>query len=204
MHVGDAPAAVHANRATVAGLVGLEAGAIAVLDAEHGDRVHVVTHPGVLPPGDAAVTTSAGIGLVALAADCVPIALASTGGVPAIGVVHCGWKGLAAGVVEATVAAMTALGGTHLRAVVAPSICARCYPCASDRIDALRSSVGTHVADAATWLPGSIDVAAGVRAQLRSCDVVAQTCDGCTAESSDLYSFRRDGRTGRQGVIICL
>lgn len=193
-----------ANREAVASLVGLRGGDLAVLEAEHGAAVTVVSAPGPLPAGDAAVTAQPGIGLVALAADCVPLALASTDGVPVVGVAHCGWRGLGAGVVDAAVDAMVALGGRGLRAVLGPSVCARCYPVPPGRIEALRSSVAPSVAAAAGWHPGSIDVAAGVRAQLEARGVGSSTCEGCTVEDRRLYSFRRDGRTGRQGVIICL
>jgi copper oxidase (laccase) domain-containing protein len=60
------------------------------------------------------------------------------------------------------------------------------------------------VAAAATEVAGCIDVAAGVRAELAGVGVEAEQCPGCTAESEALFSFRRDGRTGRQGVIIRL
>jgi polyphenol oxidase len=203
-HVGDDTRSVAANRQVLAQLVNLHADDLAVLNAEHGGRVLTVERPGITAVGDGAVTSRPGIGLAALGADCVTIALASVSGAPVIGVAHCGWKGLGAGIVTATIDAMWALGAAQIGAVLGPSICAECYRVPEDRLEQLRHDVASDVYDAATRTEGSIDVAAGVAAQLSACSVDVQHCEGCTAERDDLFSYRRDGRTGRQGMIIRL
>lgn len=205
-HVGDDPGAVARNRAIAAGLLGLGAGELAVLDAEHGARVAVAERPGQLPPADAVVTAAPGIGLVALAADCVPLALAAVEGAPCVAAVHCGWRGLAAGVVPAAVGAMRAMGATAIRAVLGPSVCARCYGVPQARIEELAAAVDPAVLAAATALPGTIGVAEGVLAQLGALGVAAETVPGCTAEDGRCFSHRRSGgaATGRQGMIVRL
>ena len=88
----------------------------------HGARVVVVEGPGGAAgeAADAAVATSAGAALAVLTADCAPVALASPEGV--LGVAHAGWRGLRAGVVEATVTTMRRLGATRIEAVLGPCV----------------------------------------------------------------------------------
>jgi copper oxidase (laccase) domain-containing protein len=95
-------------------------------------QVHGATVVRVGAPGggagtraDAAVTDRPGCAIAVLTADCAPVALASDEGV--IGVAHAGWRGLAAGVIEATVDEMRALGATRIFAAVGPCIRAGCY-----------------------------------------------------------------------------
>lgn len=204
LHVGDDAEVVSANRQAVAELVGLTGADVAALNAEHGGEVAIVSRPGVLPFGDGVVTTSVDLGLMTLAADCVPIVFASTSGVPVIGAAHCGWKGLGTGIVEATVHAMRKLGGESLSAVVGPSICAHCYPVSAERIEEVRQGVSAEVFLAATKIPGSLGVAAAAIVQCEELGVEVKQCPGCTAEDSTFFSFRRDGRTGRQCMIIRL
>jgi YfiH family protein len=203
-HVGDDPAHVAENRAIAAALVGLSAQGVAIMGAVHGASVAHIDSGGVVPEVDALVTTSAGIGLLALAADCVPIALCDpNNGV--IAAVHCGWRGLGAGVVLRTIDAMRDLGARDIRAVVGPSICPRCYPVPTVRTEELAGSVSAAVRAASCLTEGSrafIDVGAGVSAQLGEAHVVHSVVPGCTAESASLFSYRRDGVTGRQGMIV--
>ncbi len=202
-HVGDAPDAVAGNRARAAALVGANPASLSVLGAAHGGRVAVAAVPGPLPGCDGAVTTVPGLALLALAADCVPVALADPdAGV--VGVAHCGWRGLIAGIVPATVAAMRDLGAEQIEAVLGPSICAACYGVPEERLRQLADEAEPEVAAAAAVTAGSaaIDVAAGVRAALDTAGVRHRTLAGCTAEDPTLFSYRRDGVTGRQGMIV--
>ena len=200
-HVGDDPDCVAANFAALSS--GFGGVGLAVLDACHGGDVAVVDAPGVYSGVDALVSVTPGLALVALAADCVPIALADRQGT-VIAAVHCGWKGLGAGVVSAAVSVMRAHGARGIRAVVGPSICAACYPVPLERVAALRSSVHPVVAAAAipTGVSPRINVAGGVVAQLSLLGVPASVVPGCTAELDSLFSYRRDGVTGRQGIAV--
>jgi YfiH family protein len=202
-HVGDDPAAVQQNLDRVAASVG--AHAWAALDAVHGADVAIVTGPGVIPNVDAMVTSTPGLALVAMGADCVTIGLSAGA---SVAVVHCGWTGLVVGVVPAAVEALRAhAGATDVTAVIGPSVCGSCYPVPRDRADRVldECEAGTQaVVTAANGEPG-IDVAAGVVGLLGSCDVSVVWHDSrCTVEDADLFSYRRDGRTGRQGLAVCL
>ena len=101
----------------------------------------------------------------------------------------------------ATLAAMRVLGAAQVAAVLGPSICGGCYEVPADRIAQVRAAVGDAIAD--TCVDGRrLDVAAGVRGQLADAGVTVHVVAGCTAEDPGLFSFRRDGVTGRQGMMV--
>jgi YfiH family protein len=196
-HVGDRAQDVAANRAALARSVGLEPERLLVLRQVHGREVVHVQEPwtGPAPEADAMVTTASGLGLVVLVADCVPVLLvAPDEGV--VAVAHAGRPGLVAGVVPAVVAAVRDLGGRRLVARLGPSVCPRCYPvplAMREDVAALAPSSRSVSRDAEP----AVDVGAGVLEQLAAEGVRVRQLPGCTAESPDLYSYRRDGRTGR-------
>jgi polyphenol oxidase len=201
-HVDDDPDDVSANRAALANAVGLAPDRLVVADQVHGRDVVQVTAPwpGPPPAADALVTTVSRLALVVLVADCVPVLLAAPGeGV--VAVAHAGRSGMTAGVVAAAVDAMRDLGAREIVARVGPSVCPRCYPVPLD----LREQVATvePVSRSVAWdgRP-SVDVAAGVLAQLARLGVAARQLPGCTVESPGLYSYRRDGRTGRFAGLV--
>ena len=175
----------------------------------HGRAVAVVDGPqdpaAPLPEADALVTTSRGLGLVVLVADCVPVLLAARRS-DAVAVAHAGRRGVEAGVVPATVAAMQELGARPSRivAVVGPAVCGallRGAPRARRPGD--RGRPGGRAPPARAGTP-ALDLRAGVVAQLLAAGVETIEADPwCTAESPDLFSHRRDGVTGRfAGVVV--
>ncbi len=93
----------------------------------HGEDVVRVDAPGegAGSRADAVITDRPGCALAVLTADCAPVVLVSEEG--AIGVVHAGWKGALAGVLQRSVKELRALGATQLRAVIGPCIHAECY-----------------------------------------------------------------------------
>jgi len=121
----DAHAAVAENRGRVARALGGAGERLVTVHQVHGVTVAPVTEPwvpGAAPRADALVTRTPGIVLGILAADCAPVLLAdAAAGV--IGAAHAGWKGALAGVVDATVAAMEALGAARARIVAAIGPC---------------------------------------------------------------------------------
>lgn len=205
-HVGDDPRAVAANRDRLALTVGVAPATLAVIKAEHGNKVHEVTAESVtsIPVADALVTVSEDVTLVALAADCAPVVLADTKNRVA-GVVHCGWRGVVAGVIPATIDKMLELGASapSVSAVVGPTICNQCYVVDADCADQLMATApGSTVADGnGQW---HVDVAGAMVAQLALRGVVAERIRECTFTNSDLFSYRRDRTTGRQGAAIVL
>lgn len=207
-HVGDDVTAVAANRVTVAGMVGLSGDRVCVLRPVHGADVAMVDSPGLVDGADGAVTRQPGLGLVALGADCVPLALVGTDG-QTVAAVHCGWRGLAADVVGAVVGVMRDQGTDVRLAVLGPAVCGRCYPVPAARAAELVAGASAAVSGAALITtpdgqPG-IDVRNGVRMRLAELGVAAarvRDVGGCTVEDPGLFSYRRDGVTGRQGIIV--
>lgn len=213
-HVGDDDTAVLANRATVAGVLGLPVANLKFISQVHGTTVIVWDRSGAYDPAtgdrlsgaaaaDAHVTRELGIGLVVLVADCVPVLLADPdAGV--IAAVHAGRKGMAAGVVPTAVAAMEAQGAQQIRCFVGPSICPRCYEVPWDMREEVGAAEPATTSVSVTGTP-ALDVAAGVVEQLgrAGCEIV-DFADTCTRQAPDLYSYRRDGQTGRFAGIVWL
>jgi YfiH family protein len=141
-----------------------------------------------------------------LAADCVPVLLAD----PAARVVaaaHAGWRGLAAGVVEAAAGAFAQRGGDPAAAValVGPAIGPCCYEVGAQVRDAVAGRYPAAAAVTRTGRP-SLDLAAGaVEALRRSGFARVRPAGECTSDQPDrFFSHRRDGTTGRQAGLVAL
>lgn len=206
-HVGDDPAAVSENRRLLALEMGIDAAAVVYMQQVHGAEVALVDgrpEPGAaLPVADALVTTAAGLALVVLVADCVPVVLAARRS-DVVAVAHAGRPGVAAGVVPATVAAMCELGARPDRivALVGPAVCAGCYEVPGAMADEVATRVPSTRATTRAGTP-SVDLHAGVVAQLVAAGVqTVETDPWCTQESPDLFSHRRDGVTGRFAAVV--
>jgi polyphenol oxidase len=169
----------------------------------HGDTVDVVElrRSAERPEADGIVTTRTGVVLAVRAADCVPVLLADAdAGV--IGAAHAGRPGVAAGVVSRTVEAMRELGASDVTAWIGPHVCGACYEVPEQMQEEV---VAVEPATRATtsWGTPSLDLGAGVRAQLERSGVTVVDVSRCTRESDDLYSYRRDGRgSGRIAGLI--
>lgn len=196
--VGDDPAEVARRRRDLARSVGVP---VRFVHQVHGADVEVCA-PGAgallvdaragrdEPVADALVTTGTDLALAVVVADCVPVLLAD----PVHGVVaavHAGRRGLVAGVVQATVTAMVAAGArtADLRAVVGPAICGGCYEVPSDLRDEVEAVVpGT--AALTTWGTPSLDLPAGVAAQLAAAGVAVLRSGACTRTDERYFSHR--------------
>lgn len=166
----------------------------------HGNDVVTVTEPGqhAGASADAAVTTRTGAALAVTTADCGPLLLVAPG---AIGVAHVGWRGLAAGVVEATVAAMAALGEPPRTAVLGPSIRPRCYEFGGDDLDRVAARYGDAVrATTAAGAP-ALDVGAGIAVACDALGVILDDAGTCTACSPVHWSYRARQEAGRQALV---
>jgi YfiH family protein len=173
----------------------------------HGARVHVVdpesgpeSGSDPVPDADALVTAAAAVALIARAADCVPVLLASDAG--PVGAVHAGREGVRLGVVPAALERLRSLGAGAVRAWVGPHICGGCY----EVPEPLRAEVSAAVP--ATWATTSwgtpaLDLGAGVRAQLTAAGCTVVEVGGCTREDPELHSHRRDGAAaGRMAGVV--
>ncbi len=199
--VGDAPAAVQANRAALAEALGLPSDRLVFMHQCHGADVVRVDRP---PDGplvcDAIITTSTDLALAVLVADCVPVLLADRGA-GVVAAVHAGRAGLAAGIVPATLAALAQLGAAQVEAVVGPAICGSCYEVPASMRDEVSALVPAARARTRQGTPG-LDIVAGVLSQLQAGGARARTVPGCTLESGELFSHRRGAPTGRFAAVI--
>jgi YfiH family protein len=202
--VGDEPDAVHENRRRFAGALG---GSPVFLKQVHGTRVVRLPWSGEdAPEADASYTTEPGIACVVQVADCLPVLLAAPEG-RGVAAAHAGWRGLAAGVLEASVAALSAAAGctpVEIEAWLGPCIGPRRFEVGPDVLAGFgASSQAPHPRFAprgeGKWLA---DLAGLARDRLLALGL--SRVDGghwCTVEdASRFFSFRRDGaRFGNSG-----
>ncbi|MFD7075736.1 peptidoglycan editing factor PgeF [Nocardioides sp. NPDC059952] len=167
----------------------------------HGNAV-VDAACGTRPEADGIVTTERDLVLLVRTADCVPVLFADeAAGV--IGAAHAGRKGMAVGVVPETIARMRALGATRITAWVGPHVCGKCYEVPAEMQEEI-AAVEPATRATTSWGTPSLDVGAGVLAQLAREGVEAVDASRCTRESDDLYSYRRDGAGMSLGALIRL
>ena len=207
-HVGDAPAAVAANRARLAAAIGLDADRLVWMNQVHGDRVELVDEPQSAAVGgrlgtDAVVTRTPRLALAVVTADCVPVLMADArAGV--VAAVHAGRVGAQRGVVARAVEAMLALGAQpdDISAFLGPAVSGRNYevPAAmADEVEAALPGSRTITAAGTTGL----DLRAGIACQLRDLGVTAIDVDPrCTVADPTLFSHRRDAPTGRLASLV--
>lgn len=170
------------------------------LRQEHGATVVVVHEPGEHAGAiaDAAVAVGPGAAVAVHTADCGPVLLRGDG---AVGVVHAGWRGLAAGVVEATIEAMAAVGAPATEACIGPLIRARCYEFGVHELDLVAERCGPTVRATTAWGTPALDVAAGISAICAAAGLEVVDEGTCTACSPHHFSHRARGDVGRQALV---
>ena len=227
----DDPGLVAQNRGRVAAALNLDADRMAAVYQVHGRDV-VMTDTGapadrsLLAQADGLVTTSRGLGLAILTADCLPLLLVDAAG-SVIGACHAGWRGAAAGIVDATLTTMQKAGATAgaITALIGPTIRQPRYQVGTEMRDEVLALVDPTIRDAARDCfiadrPGKLrfDLAGLVAAQLRQAGVVAihdcqiDTYDSRRAAGPDslpFFSHRRathaaDPDCGRQIAVMSL
>ena len=164
----------------------------------HSDIVMVVDETGGNFDCDALVSRTPGVGLAALAADCMPITFAADG---VIGVAHVGRLGLLNNIAMKTVLTMRELGAQAISATIGPSICGRCYEVSPEMYLDVTDQIA---ATATTEQSHALDLRAGVTAQLNEAEVTVTNLNICTLENAEYYSYRRGGEMARQAGIISL
>lgn len=163
-----------------------------------------------VPVADAAVTTQPGTVLAIMTADCLPVVIAGADG-KSLGLAHAGWRGLAAGVLEATLEALRArtAHGTPWRAWIGPAISQRYFEVGGDvraafcDTDPQASQFFAEKIAGHKWLA---DLPGLARHRLYSAGVANIELSGeCTYARHDQYfSYRRDGQTGRIATLAWL
>ncbi len=203
-HVGDDPSAVESNRRLVASALDVPRDHLLFMSQCHGSDIALVDGPwqGEPPAVDGIVTTSKDVALAVLVADCTPVLLVDrVVGVAAA--VHAGRPGMMQGIVGRAVDAMTDLGARSISAVVGPSVCGRCYE-VPEQLRAQAAKVSPVAASVSWQGTPAIDVAAGVVDQLQARSVAVKWIWGCSRESEELFSYRRQHRTGRFAGVVRL
>jgi hypothetical protein len=184
------------------------------LDQVHGAEVirlestHAKGAVTALPVADASITTERGIACTVLVADCLPVLFAASHG-RGVGAAHAGWRGLALGVLEATVAALceaSACQPDEVTAWLGACIGPDCFEVGANVRDAFGPALEAHFRPTGT--PGKwwADLPGLARARLQAAGV-RQVSGGnwCThRDSSRFFSFRREGVTGRHAAAIWL
>jgi YfiH family protein len=216
LHVGDDRVAVLENRRRAAAAFGATPGDLVFGTQVHGTRASVVTGAdrgrgaldpaGALEATDALVTTAAGVILVTLVADCAPVVLFD----PVARVLasaHAGWRGALSGVLEETIAAMSALGARPGRIVagIGPSVAPDRYQVGQDVVDAARRALGADAErlappdDSGRW---RLDLQGTVRCLLERAGVDPGSCLVTPFSTGDRFFSDRAARPcGRVGLL---
>ncbi|MFQ6100678.1 MAG: peptidoglycan editing factor PgeF [Anaerolineae bacterium] len=211
--VGDDLSAVEENHRRALGALGLEPGRVVSPYQVHGARVGVVgrAHLGTVQPAtDALVTGVPAVPLLMRFGDCAPILFFDSVR-RVVGMAHAGWRGVVAGIVEATVRTLAARLGCHpadMWAGIGPTIGPCCYEVGPEVVTAV-GEVCPPGSDVIRRVNGRayLDLPAAVQAQLRAAGVEqvedAGLCTVCWVD--EFFSHRAErGRTGRFGVVIGL
>lgn len=200
-HVGDQESAVAARRAELCRHLPAEP---LWLTQVHGVRCVRAEDAAIGAEADASMTTVPGRVCAVLTADCLPVLLCDEAG-SVVAAAHAGWRGLAAGVIEASVAEMS-VPGERLLAWLGPAIGPSAFEVGDDVVGAFSA----HDADATMafaarpngkWL---CDLYALARRRLNALGIMRVAGGGlCTySDGERFYSYRRDGATGRMASLI--
>jgi YfiH family protein len=204
-HVDDDPAAVAANRRRIAEHLNLRQEP-AWLEQVHGVSVADLDAKAPILRADAAVTHTRGRVCVVQVADCLPVLLAAMNGT-AVGAAHCGWRGLASGVLEAAVHGMRVAPG-ELCAWLGPAIGPAAFEVAEEVRAAFLAHDGRAASAFAANLRGRFQCDLYELARQRLAGLGVQRIFGgglCTySDHARFFSFRRDGRCGRMAALVWL
>ncbi|HEV8688268.1 MAG TPA: polyphenol oxidase family protein [Gaiellaceae bacterium] len=192
---GDDPDRVEENRRRLCEAVGADVARLTLNRQRHSATVHRA-HPGRRgEPGDGLWTDEPGVPMLALAADCLPIAIAAIDGGARLAILHAGWRGLLEGVVEEGARAV----GTAAAAAVGPAIGPCCYEVGEEVARPFAERFGEDVVQ-----EDKLDLWTSCERALRAAGVEqVERVDLCTRCNPELlFSHRRDGPVrGGQGVL---
>jgi YfiH family protein len=194
---GDDVDKVDENRRRACAEIGAAAERLALNSQVHSAGVHRARPGARSEPGDGLWTDEPDLPVLAMSADCIPISLVRlNGAVPALAVVHVGWRGLLA---DAILSAVSSLGGGTLAAAIGPAIGPCCYEVREDVADPFRRRFGREIVSG-----GRLDLWRAADEALREAGASrVERVDLCTACHPELFfSHRRDGKPrGVQGVL---
>jgi YfiH family protein len=201
-HVGDSPDDVQANRAYLAAVLQCQP---TWLNQVHGNRVVAADAEQVLS-ADASVSREIGLACCIMSADCLPVLFTDQAGT-CVAAAHAGWRSLAAGVLENTVAAMQ-VAPQQVIAWLGPAIGPAAFEVGAEVREAF---ILQHPVTAQAFVPSvnprrwMADIYQLARLRLASCGVTAVYGGGlCTVTDPRFYSYRREPVTGRFASLIWL
>lgn len=174
------------------------------LDEVHGTAVRVIDRPGDLDAavGDAAVTGCLGAVLAVWVGDCAPVVLVGEKGI--VGVVHAGWRGALAGVLDRALDAMQSMGAGAVKAYLGPCVHPCCYEFGELDLQPFSERLGASVVGRTTWGTMSLDMPAVVSLLLHQRQVPMTKLGGCTACSGGRWFSHRRGDRGRHVMAVVL
>jgi YfiH family protein len=196
-HVGDSLDDVLKNREILSESVG----PTQYMNQVHCDRIALIEEvTDEIPTADALVTGIPGISLAVMVADCIPLLLKSKESVAAV---HVGRRGLTNEITRKTLTLMRDMGASQITAIIGPAICGNCYEVSEDIYNEV---VAAHQLAQSMTAQGTfaLDLPAALRSVLIDEGVAIINEFECTVENLDLFSYRRDGVTGRQAGVISL
>lgn len=203
-HVGDLPASVQRNRERIQHALEFPSSPNWLAQI-HSDRVVRIGAGGLsdIPEADGAYTDQAGVVLATLTADCLPVFLASADG-QELALVHCGWRGLAQGILTNALAHFKAKPA-DIFAWLGPCIGPKAFEVGADVFEAMTSLNPKHatsfIAAGGKYLANLSDIAKTELEQLGVTEISAS--NACTfTDAEHYYSYRRDGTTGRMGSFL--
>lgn len=190
-YVGDQPGSVERNLELLRTAAGLRS--IHAVKQVHGARIidcEDIPVGGGRPEADGMICSRDGEGLLVTVADCFPVAIATAN---RVAMLHCGWRPLAAGIVER---AIDALGGAPFEAAIGPGIGAGAYEVGDEVAEAFGGESCPHFRE------GRLDLGAIIEDKLSAAERIERV-EGCThSDAERFFSHRRDGApTGRQGGL---
>jgi polyphenol oxidase len=204
-HVGDEPEAVAANRKRLAAAIGLEEDHLVWMNQVHGDRVTRVDGPRdtAVADTDGLVTTTPGLALAVVTADCVPVLMADArAGV--VAAVHAGRVGAQKGVVARALEAMQASGAhvDDVSVLLCPAVSGPNYEVPEQMAAEVEAALPGSRTTSRRGTP-AVDLRVGIAYQLQTLGVNAIDIDPrCTFDDPMLFSHRRDSPTGRLASLI--
>jgi hypothetical protein len=197
-HVGDDLANVLRNREAVSAIHG----PVQFMSQVHGNRIAIIEEiTDEAPVADALVTGIPGITLAVMVADCIPLLLTSK---EVVAAVHVGRRGLINSVASKTIELMREMGAQDISATIGPAICGKCYEVSAEIHQEVVSNFPS--ADSRTNSGSlALDLPKALFTVLHSAGIAVDAShSACTVEDADLFSYRRDGVTGRQAGLVRL
>ncbi len=197
LHVGDDPVSVEDNRSQLSRF----AGDVQFMNQIHGDSFVVVEKlERTDPTCDALITTTPGLALAVLVADCIPLLLSSS---KVIAAVHVGRKGLMNSIALSVIEQMRRLGADSIHAQLGASICGPCYEVPEAMADEVLLAHPDAFALTREGNP-ALDLPRALISELVSEGITYEASRICTLEDDLYFSYRRHNITGRNAGVIWL